>query len=150
MSLAEALTVERFAHELASPGFGDVRDDVAARSRRMSAVVDEVMANLGPKPGESESERARNLALVEGLTALMSSGLEVLRDNLDAMDPDGPLFGAAEAAHNAMVGDYYRLVGLSAELDPESRAGPEAEGLAHDEDVGAWMERQIAALHAHA
>jgi hypothetical protein len=150
MSLAEASTVERFAHELASPGFGDLRDDVAARSQRISALVDEVIAKLGPEPGQSVQDQSRHLALVEGLTALMSSGLDVLRGNLDAMDPDGPLFEAAEAAHNAMVEDYYRLVALSAALDPGSRAGPVAEPLADDEDVGAWMERQIAALHADA
>jgi hypothetical protein len=148
MSLAEASTVERFAHELAGPGFGDARDDMAARSRRMGEVVDEVLVRMGPKPGQSESERARNLALVEGLAALMTSGLDVLRDNLDAMDPEGETFDLAVAAYDDTVREYERLKILAIALDPLANAGPDAPVLDSAAAIDAWSERLFTGLDA--
>ena len=150
MSLLEAITVERFVHEFASPDFGEVRTDMAARTDRMTGAVNEVIEKLAPRRGQSDRERAKALTLVEACVLLMSDGLDMLKTNLDAMDPNGPLFIDAELAHDAMVEDYYRLLTLRAELDPLTRAGTEAEALGDGEDVASWMERQVGPLRAKA
>jgi hypothetical protein len=138
MSLLEASIVETFAHSLAEPvGTVDLAD-IAARTRRMSAATEAVMQRFAPV-GDAARD-AEHLKMVEGLVALLSSGITDYA-KLAAAVENADLRAAMAEAHDAMVDDYYRLLTLRADLDPESRGGETV--LSSPEEIDAWFDKII-------
>ncbi len=121
MSALEAAAIERFAHALAEPvepGKSPVVADIEARTRRMEKATDGVMKRFADSPELTETERAGRLKIVEGLIVMMSNGITAYVASIRDVG-DGSIREAMRDAHDAMVDDYYRLMALKADLDPD-------------------------------
>jgi hypothetical protein len=138
MSLLEASAVETFAHQLAEPVATYDFADIAARTGRMTAATDAVMKRFAPSGDEALD--AKHLKVVEGLVALISGGITDYA-KLAAAVEDNNLHSAMVDAHNAMVDDYYRLLTLRADLDPESRGIDRV--LSSPEEIDAWFDEIV-------
>jgi len=141
MSLMEFTAVEHFAHELAAPEHDAMPRDIEARTAAMDRAVSEVVAQYAPAPGMNDAQKAKNLKVVEGLVAMMSSHIDVLARNLERLE-DPAVVALASQAHDDTVRQYYRLIALRADLDPECR--PTSEVLGTVDELDAWFDRVIA------
>ncbi len=142
MSRLEVTAVERFAHALAEPlapaGGAPLPDK--ERTAAMTHAVDEVIERFAARAGDDEKSRARHLAIVEGLIAMMSHGI----GDYAALcrQVESPTLAEAMAeAHDAMVDDYYRLLSLRADLDPDAKAGGPALGTS--EELKNWFDQVL-------
>lgn len=155
MLLLQASAVERLAHVLAEPISDDaerVVGDARVRTRALGAAVDEVMARFAAAEGDDAGALDRKLKTVEGLTALLSSGITAMKADIEAHErlldetavpPEaGPIMTAMYDAHDAMVADYYRLKTLTWDLDPDTKAtGPAMSGP----DFKDWLDKILPA-----
>ena len=143
MSLVEVVTVERFAHALGEPlsaGLDAVVGDIEARTGRMTEAVDQVVARFAPTPDATEASLAGRLKVVEGMVAMLSSGIAAYAEMCEAV-PDRTIREAMYDAHDAMVGDYYRLLALRADLDPEARGLGDV--LKTPEEIRSWFAKAL-------
>lgn len=149
MSLLEFTAAERFTHALAESSAHDaLLSDIEARTARMDAVVDEVVARLSPTPGMGEAQKALNLKLADGLASLLSAHIDVQAANVEQRRRDGDptLVDVAIEVHDDTVRQYYRLLALRSDLDPECR--PTGERLKSAADIDDWAERILAQANA--
>ena len=106
----------------------------------MSETVDAVLAKFAPVQGEDESARGNRLKIVDGLVALMSNGVTEYAAQCDAVR-EGAIREAMYEAHDAMVRDYYRLMALRSDLDPETRGA--GKSLTTPDEIDAWFDQAI-------
>ncbi len=149
MSLLERefTAVEHFAHELAAPLHGSMIADIEARTVRMGLAVDELVKSFAMKPGMSETQAAAHLRVIDGMVAMMSAAIDVCAADLKVreLDDDPGEIDAMIEAHDDMVHQYYRLMALRIDLDPECRPDPDAPMLDSPEKLTAWFDGIIAA-----
>jgi hypothetical protein len=148
MAQPELDAVDHFTHALAeSLACELVPHGIDARTVRMDAVVDEVVARLSPTPGISEVQKALNLKLADGLVSLLSAHIDVQASIVEQRRRDGDptLIEASIEAHDHTVRQYYRLIALRSELAPECR--PSGEVLKNAADIDDWAERSLAQAH---
>jgi hypothetical protein len=151
MSLLEFTTVEHFAHALADPSAGDVRRaDIESRTAKMNLVMDEVIARFSPTPAMSAAQKAFNLKLVDGLVSMLSAHVDVQAANVEERQREGESddIEMAIEVHDDTVRQYYRLMALRSDLDPECR--PTGEVLESAADIDAWADRIFAQANAQA
>ena len=145
MTVVEFTAVEHFAHALAMPGDFDVLADIDARTASLTRAVDRVIERFSPTPDLTEAAAEKRLKVVEGLIAMISQGIDAQAETIRVGEASRPvtLTDALIEAHDAMVNDYYRLVCLGADLDPE--ATPTGEVLRTPQDVSAWFDKVLGA-----
>ncbi len=150
MSLVEATAVEHFAHALAEPPAEAFLLDIETRTERMNRVVDEVVKHFSPTPRMSAAQRAKNLKVVDGLAALMGSHIDDQAANIEARRREGhpAMIEAAIEVHDDTVRQYYRLIALRSDLDPECR--PTGEILSTPQEIAAYFARISAEADAQA
>lgn len=138
MAAQQTIAVERFAHALAQPlAEREGLPDIEAGTERMKSAVDEVIARFQPTPDLGEKERENRYKVVDGLVAMISEGITEYAA-LTQKVADEALRFAMYDAHDAMVNDYYRLIALRAELDPE--AGEIAAVIDTPQQLHAWFD----------
>ena len=142
MTVVEFTAVEHFAHALAAPGDFDVRADIEARTQSLTGAVDRVIERFSPSPELTEAAMLKRLKVVEGLIAMISQGIDAQAETIRAGEGARPvpLTDALIEAHDAMVNDYYRLLGLRSQVDPaNSVKGPPLSGDAFK----AWLDEVL-------
>lgn len=143
MSLVEINAVERFAHALGAPlaaGAEAVLDDIEAGTMRMNEAVDAVMERFAARPRDIEATRASHLKIVDALVAMISSAITAYAERCEGI-ADTVIRTAMYDAHDAMVAEYYRLLALRADLDPEANAGGAV--VKSSKDLKAWFNEAL-------
>lgn len=142
MTHVEAAVVERFARTLAErPAAPSAcARDIEVGAERLTAAVDAVIECFSPEPGLAEMDRAERYQLVDGLVALISGGTREYAARCEEVS-DRTLGTAMYDAHDAMLNDYYRMLGLRAELDED--AGATSAVISTPEELHAWFDELI-------
>ncbi|MEO9213632.1 MAG: hypothetical protein ABI242_10865 [Caulobacteraceae bacterium] len=148
MSLHEISAFKHFAEALPEPSGEERVAEMEARTKRMDRAVSELIESLSPSADTGEAQRERNLKVVEGLVASISSVIVTQEEVIGGLSPDGEaaLAEARIEVHDDTVRQYYRLIALRSTLDPECR--PTGEVLDSSEATDAWFARISAGADA--
>ena len=143
MTVVEFTAVEHFAHALASRGDFDVLADIAARTASLTRAVDRIIERFSPSPDLTDAAKDKRFKVVEGMVAMISQGIDAQAETLRAGEAERPVVmtDALIAAHDATVNDYYRLIGLRAELDPQNASAGEV--LETPAQLSAWFDKVL-------